>query len=168
MNIFLKIAPHFAFYNYMEYTQKRPYALVIDSGFSFTHIVPFVRGKINLDGVVRIDVGGKLLTNYLREIISFSKVNIIDEPFIANHIKEMMCKVSMDFLHEIELYKLTFIYLRNAKNSLGYEVPSIDSNNNLTPIQASETITGDKNMIRIGHESIVVPELLFRPQLISK
>lgn len=34
-------------------SMKSDYALVVDSGFSFTHIVPFYQGKKLLDGMTR-------------------------------------------------------------------------------------------------------------------
>lgn len=45
--------------------------LLIDSGYSFTHIVPYVKGKKVKNAIRRIDVGGKLLTNHLKDIISY-------------------------------------------------------------------------------------------------
>ena len=45
--------------------------VVIDIGYSFTHIVPFIKGKRIKNAIRRIDVGGKLLTNHLKEIISY-------------------------------------------------------------------------------------------------
>lgn len=45
--------------------------LVVDSGYSFTHIAPYIKGKKVKRGVRRIDVGGKLLTNHLKDIISY-------------------------------------------------------------------------------------------------
>ncbi|KAF1742187.1 hypothetical protein MXB_4281 [Myxobolus squamalis] len=77
-------------------------ALVVDSGFSFTHIVPVFEGKIYTNGVVRIDVGGKLMTNYLKEIVSLRQMNILNEPYMANQIKEDVCRVSPSFLHELK------------------------------------------------------------------
>uniref|UniRef100_A0A1A8I666 ARP6 actin-related protein 6 homolog n=1 Tax=Nothobranchius kuhntae TaxID=321403 RepID=A0A1A8I666_NOTKU len=49
--------------------------LVVDSGFSFTHIVPYCRSKKLKEGIRRINVGGKLLTNHLKEIISYRFVS---------------------------------------------------------------------------------------------
>lgn len=45
--------------------------LVIDCGFSFTHIAPILGGRILVDGVKRINLGGKALTNYMKELISY-------------------------------------------------------------------------------------------------
>lgn len=45
--------------------------LLIDCGFSATHAVPIFDGNVLLHGVKRINVGGKALTNYLKELVSF-------------------------------------------------------------------------------------------------
>ena len=45
--------------------------LVVDSGYSFTHIIPYIKGSKYRKGIMRIDVGGKLLTNHLKEVISY-------------------------------------------------------------------------------------------------
>ena len=41
-------------------------ALVVDTGYSFSHIVPFVAGRAIHSAITRVDVGGKLLTNHLK------------------------------------------------------------------------------------------------------
>lgn len=38
--------------------------LVIDTGYSFTHIVPYIKGEKYLPGIRRIDVGGKVNIGY--------------------------------------------------------------------------------------------------------
>ena len=53
--------------------------LVVDSGYSFTHIIPYVNGKKVKEAVKRIDIGGKLLTNHLKEIISYRQIHVLDE-----------------------------------------------------------------------------------------
>ena len=40
--------------------------LVIDSGYSFTHVTPIFNGIPISSGIKRINVGGKFLTNYLK------------------------------------------------------------------------------------------------------
>lgn len=80
--------------------------LLVESGFSFTHvpysigyniqIVPFVDGKIVLEGVKRVNVGGKLLTNLLKETISFRQVNVQDSTYLVNQIKEKYSYLSLD------------------------------------------------------------------------
>jgi actin-related protein 6 len=43
--------------------------LVIDSGFSSTTIVPILNSRPIYNGIKRVDIGGKLLTNFLKESV---------------------------------------------------------------------------------------------------
>ena len=52
--------------------------VVVDSGFSFTHVAPIFDSRILSEGVRRINLGGKALTNYLKELVSFRLVAGID------------------------------------------------------------------------------------------
>ena len=45
--------------------------LVVDAGFSFTHVAAVFDGRVLPGGVRRINLGGKALTNYLKELISY-------------------------------------------------------------------------------------------------
>ncbi|KAG8902331.1 Actin- protein 6 [Tulasnella sp. 403] len=76
--------------------------IVVDSGFSFTHVVPILSGSVVWSAVRRIDVGGKLLTNHLKEIISYRHYNMMDQTFIVNEIKEKCCYVSENFASDLE------------------------------------------------------------------
>jgi hypothetical protein len=58
-------------YNYKKKNPSSLCCLLVDSGYSFTHIVPYMKGKKLKQGIRRIDVGGKMLTNHLKEIISY-------------------------------------------------------------------------------------------------
>ncbi|KAG0328575.1 Actin- protein 6 [Dissophora globulifera] len=80
-------------------------ALVVDSGYSFTHIVPFWKGKPILVGIRRINVGGKLLTNHLKEIISFRYWNMMDETHLVNEVKEACCYISNNFWEDLDICK---------------------------------------------------------------
>jgi actin-related protein 6 len=93
--------------------------LIVDSGFSFTHVVPLMEGKVVWSAVKRsvaliypnelyltqrrLDVGGKLLTNQLKELVSFRQWNMMDETYIMNHVKETCCFVTQDFKKELEI-----------------------------------------------------------------
>ena len=46
-------------------------ALVLDAGFSFTHAVPIFSNVVLDSGVRRQNLGGKVLTNYLKELVSY-------------------------------------------------------------------------------------------------
>ena len=45
--------------------------VVVDAGFSFTHAVPLCDGGVLWPAVRRINLGGKALTNYLKELVSY-------------------------------------------------------------------------------------------------
>ncbi|KAG0378626.1 Actin- protein 6 [Mortierella sp. AD032] len=107
-------APQMAMYNEIPrlYGQKMTSgkkridcAVVVDSGYSFTHIIPFWKGKPILVGIRRINVGGKLLTNHLKEIISFRYWNMMDETHLVNEVKEACCYVSNKFWNELDICK---------------------------------------------------------------
>ena len=99
-------AVSFAEYYFREYLQQNHdnrittahhgCMLVIDSGFSFTHVIPLINHKVVKNLSVRIDLGGKLLTNYLKEIISFRQMNVMDDFNLINQLKEDMCVVNND------------------------------------------------------------------------
>ncbi|MEE6480021.1 hypothetical protein FKM82_012432 [Ascaphus truei] len=80
--------------------------IIVDSGYSFTHIVPYCRSKKKQEGIIRINVGGKLLTNHLKEIISYRQLHVMDETHVINQVKEDVCYVAQDFYKEMELAKL--------------------------------------------------------------
>ena len=53
-------------------------------------------GKISLKATQRINVGGKLLTNLLKEFLSFRQVNVQDCTHLVNLLKEKYTYLSTD------------------------------------------------------------------------
>lgn len=51
----------------------------------------------------RIDIGGKFLTNYLKELLSYRQYDMMGETYVTNDIKERCCYVSTDFKRDMEL-----------------------------------------------------------------
>ena len=130
------------------------YALVIDSGFSFTHIYPVVKGKVETKAIRRVDIGGKLLTNYLKEIISYRHYNVMDETWLVNDIKEKCCFVSVDMAADLDAAKsreakIDFVLPDYTKTLQGY-------------VRTDEAIE-DHQVLTLTNERFIVPELLFRP-----
>ncbi|KAM5547953.1 actin-related protein 6 [Rosa sericea] len=84
---------------------KAQCSLVVDCGFSFTHAVPvFQNFPINY-AAKRIDLGGKALTNYLKELVSYRSVNVMDETFLIDDVKEKLCFVSMNVTRDLQIAK---------------------------------------------------------------
>ncbi|KAL2500703.1 Actin-related protein 6 [Forsythia ovata] len=90
---------------------RRPYglvtktqcSLVVDCGFSFTHAAPVFQNFTLNYGVKRLDLGGKALTNYLKELVSYRSVNVMDESFIMDDVKEKLCFVSLDVPRDLQI-----------------------------------------------------------------
>lgn len=82
-------------------------SLVVDSGFSFSHIMPFIRLKCLKPACKRVNIGGKLLTNYLKEVVSFRQFNMMDEFRLMNQIKESLCFVSPDIQSYLKRLKVS-------------------------------------------------------------
>ena len=72
--------------------------VVVDSGYSFTHIVPLINGKRIKEAVKRIDIGGKLLTNHLKEIISYRQIHVLDEVSFVITIYFVCLRLALDLL----------------------------------------------------------------------
>ncbi|XP_039253852.2 actin-related protein 6-like isoform X2 [Styela clava] len=76
--------------SYRKYEEEFPLencCIIVDAGYSFTHIVPYHAGKKITSALCRIDVGGKLLTNHLKEIISYRQLQVMDETYVMNQKK---------------------------------------------------------------------------------
>lgn len=79
--------------------------LIVDSGYSFTHIVPFMKGKAVSKGIRRLNVGGKLLTNQLKEIVSFRSYDMMEENYIINDVKEKCSFISQNVYQDLAICK---------------------------------------------------------------
>ncbi|KOS19964.1 Actin-related protein 6 [Escovopsis weberi] len=77
-------------------------ALVVDAGYSHTTITPLLRGRPLHSAVRRVDVGGKLLTNYMARLVSLRHFDVRNESYIVNDIKEQACFVSLDFPADLD------------------------------------------------------------------
>ncbi|KAN0065930.1 Actin-related protein 6 [Thecaphora frezii] len=68
--------------------------LVIDLGYSSTHVVPIISRLPYSAAIRRLDIGGKMLTNLLKETLSFRQWDLMDETYLVNVIKEKCCFVA--------------------------------------------------------------------------
>ncbi|KAJ7466005.1 actin-related protein Arp6 [Mycena latifolia] len=134
--------------------------LIVDSGFSFTHVVPLIEGKVVWNAVKRLDVGGKLLTNQLKELVSFRQWNMIDETYIMNHVKETCCFVSQDFRADLETCR------SNPKSNpivQEYVLPDL-TKSKAGRIRRPDDIPLDTDQVlSMANERFTVPEIIFRP-----
>ncbi|EPS36512.1 hypothetical protein H072_9960 [Dactylellina haptotyla CBS 200.50] len=136
--------------------------LVVDSGYSFTHVIPVINGKSFQAGIRRIDVGGKVLTNYLKEMFSIRQLNMMDETYIVNEIKESCCYISKDPRRDLDICK------RMKRNSIvkEYVLPDYKSLHKGILRERLEKVPQGKEAeqtLVVGNERFMAPELLFHP-----
>lgn len=141
---------------------ERPCCLVIDSGYSFTHLAPYYHGKLVAEGVRRIDVGGKLLTNHLKEIVSYRQLNVIDETYVMNQVKTDMCYVSFDLSKDMEIARR-----KGPTNSIlkEYILPDFTnlSKGYVREPGSGKSNHGDEQFLKLANERFSIPEILFNP-----
>lgn len=133
--------------------------IVIEMGYSFTHIIPFVKGERVKSAIRRIDVGGKVLTNHLKEIISYRQLNVMDESYVINQVKEDSCFVSQNFYADMSMAKKRY---PDNKIMREYVLPDFTT---IKRGYLREPVTGkqadDQQTLRLSNERFTIPELLF-------
>jgi actin-related protein len=67
---------------------------IIDLGHNATHVVPVMGDTIVWNAVRRSVISQRILTNLLKETLSFRQWDMMDEPWLVGHIKERCCFVA--------------------------------------------------------------------------
>lgn len=135
--------------------------LVVDAGFSFTHTLPIFDGQLLEGGIRRINLGGKALTNYFKELVSYRSVNMMDESFLIETVKEAACFVSQDIRADLKL-----AHSRDSPHRREFVLPdglSRTSGYLRNPLAANLATGSGEQVLRMNNERFMVPEALFRP-----
>lgn len=152
------------FYSTSQAANKKTVCtMVVDCGYSFTHIVPYLNGVKVTESVRRIDVGGKVMTNHLKEILSYRQLHVLDETYLINQVKEDLCYVASDLNEEFKIAKK-----RLPENSImrDYILPDYSTIRRGYVRKLEETGRRQKDseqILRLNNERFTVPELLFHP-----
>ncbi|TDH72368.1 hypothetical protein CCR75_003404 [Bremia lactucae] len=146
--------------------------LVVDSGFSFTHVVPMINGRMCLPGLKRINVGGKMLTNYLKEIVSFRQWNVMDDTRVINELKEALCYCSLDFKGDLTRYHLNRYerkhwvlpdFVHTFQGRCRDEDFTVDGDKAQINDQQPTIPCDGEQALEMSLEMVTVPEVLFNP-----
>lgn len=143
-------------YNYKQKYPNSKCCIVVDCGYSFTHIVPYVNDTKMKEGIRRIDVGGKLLTNHLKEILSYRQLHVMDETYVINQVKEDSCFVSQDFYGDMETAKL-------KGNTIVKDYVLPDFTSLRRGFLQDPGVESEQQTLRLSNERFSIPEILFHP-----
>jgi len=157
-------APHLTDYKYsLDSPSEILCTLVVDSGYSFTHIIPFINGQKVDESVRRIDIGGKVLTNHLKEVLSYRQLHVLDETYLINNVKEELCYITTDLQKDFQTAKCRF-----PENNIirEYVLPDYSSIRKgfVRPLEDTGTKpSNNEQLLRMNSERFTIPELLFHP-----
>jgi len=156
--------------------------LLIDSGYSHTTITPLLHGNPFHNSIRRLDVGGKIMTNYLTRLLSLRQYDMRNETYLVNEIKEACCYISRDFKGDLErTWKGTIgdrkeAYATGGGIAKDYVLPDYHNLKNgfmrdhdpglaarVRKMAAGKAVEAVEDVITLRNERFTVPELLFNP-----
>lgn len=83
-------------------TIPRPQSmLVLDLGYSYCHTIPIINGVVHHSSVRRLELGGKMLINLLKETLSFKQLDMMDESWLMSHIFAKTSFVAAEVGHRV-------------------------------------------------------------------
>jgi actin-related protein 6 len=151
-------------------------ALVVDVGYSHSTVTPMFQGRALQGACKRLEVGGKTLTNQLKDLVSTRQFELRKEDWMANQIKEDVCFVSLDFENDLErTWKGGSRDRRQIDHSvvLDYVLPDYEDIKRGFARAHDPGFNARKRQLGIGgpredililaNERFTVPELLFTP-----
>jgi actin-related protein 6 len=104
-----------------------------------------------------LNIGGKFLTNHLKEVISYRHYNMMDETHLINKVKESCCFVSQDFNADLEKVR------RKQGEEMKYVLPDYNNNKEGYILREGQMLREDQQVLVLGNERFAIPEVLFTP-----
>ncbi|PYH97466.1 actin family protein [Aspergillus ellipticus CBS 707.79] len=156
--------------------------LVVDSGYSHTTVTPVYKGQPLQRAIRRLDLGGKHLTNYLKEMVSIRQYNMVDETYIMNEVKEAVCFVSTNFAGDLgqtwkgnrkrglpdpsEGVMVDYVLPDPNADKKGFtrrHDPLLNAKKKKGALSGASAEALSEDALVLGNERFAVPEILFTP-----
>ena len=156
--------------------------ILIDSGYSHATVTPLVYGRPIQSAIRRLEIGGKFLTNHLKELVSIRHWDLHNDPHVISLIKDDTCFISSDFDRDLQRTWKGSRTPQDPSNDviLDYVLPDFETlfrgysrPHDPSPVAIVRSLNvgnaprGPQAQIEhsfpIGNERFTVPELLFNP-----